>query len=135
VNALTHCLLQSLRKFERSGRRARRKRRISERPMKSVPELLLFLQTVKALLTTALLLVTSREADQSSSLLSATNPAPKFPANTKLHPVVFNNCRSTATTTFRTLATQHRHMAHQTRCIANVITPSSPSPYRAMLTS
>jgi hypothetical protein len=102
--------------------------------MKSVP-VLLFLPTVKALQTMALPLATSRPADQSSFLLLAINLVPKFPANIKLQPAVFNNYRSTATTTFRTLATQHRRTAHQTRCIANVITPSSPSPYRAMLTS
>jgi hypothetical protein len=102
--------------------------------MKSVP-VLLFLPTVKALRTMALPLATSKPADRSSFLLSAINLVPKFPANTKLHPAVFNNYRSTATITFRTLATQHRRTAHQTRCIANVITPSFPSLNRAMLTS
>lgn len=102
--------------------------------MKSVPGLLLLPPTVKALPIMALPLATSREAAQSSSLPSVTNPALKSLASTKLQPVAFNNCRSTATTIFRTLATQHRLTALPTRCIANVITPSAPSPYRAMLT-
>jgi hypothetical protein len=134
VSTLTHILLQNSRRSERSGRPARRKRRISERPKRSEPELLLFPPMVKALPTMALPLATSKEAGRSNSLLSATNPALKSLASTKLHPAAFNNCKSTATTTSRTLAIQHRRMAHQTRCIANVITPSAPSPYRAMLT-
>ena len=99
-----------------------------------MPEPLLFPPMAKALPTMALPLATSKEAGQFNSLLSATNPVPKSPVNTKLHPAVYNSCKSTATIISRTRATQLRHMAHQTRCIANVITPSAPSPYKAMLT-
>jgi hypothetical protein len=135
VSALTTYSLQSSRKSGRSGRLERRRRRINERLTKNAPELLQFPPMAKALPTMALLLATSREVDRSNCHLSATNLALRFLASTRPQPAVFNNCRSTATIISRTPATRLRLTALQTRCIANVITPSYPPLSRAMLTS
>jgi hypothetical protein len=102
--------------------------------MRNVPELLPFLLMAKILATVLLLLVTNKLVDPFNFHPSATNLAPKFLVNTKLPLVVFSNSRSTATTTFNTLATQLRLMALQTRCTVNVITPSFCDYYRTMLT-
>ena len=45
-----------------------------------------------------------------------------YGCDVKLLLEAFNSSRSTATVTFSTLDIPRRHMAHQTRCIANVIT-------------
>ena len=122
TNTLTHNLLQSSRKSERSGKPVRRKRRTNERPMKSVPEPLLSLPMVNPLPMVPLLLVINKLAVLFNSHPSATNLVRKSLANTKLPLEAFNSSRSTATVTFSTLDIPRRHMAHQTRCIANVIT-------------
>jgi hypothetical protein len=134
ISTLIYIVLQSLRRSERSGRRVRRRKRTSARPTTSVLGLLLSQPMVQTLVTVPLLPVTSRVVDPSNYPQSATSLAPKFQVNTKLLQEAFSNCKSTATTTFNTLATLHRHMAHQTRCTVNVITPSSSPPCRTMLT-
>jgi hypothetical protein len=101
--------------------------------MRSVPVLLPFLLKVKTPVMVLLLPVTNKEVDPFNYHPLATNLALRFPANTKLPLAVFNNSRSTATTTFNTLATQLRLMALQTRCTVNVITPSFRNYCRAIL--
>jgi hypothetical protein len=86
------------------------------------------------MLATALLLVTNKLVVLFNFHPSATNLVLKFRANIKLLRVVFSNCKNIATTTFNILGILHLHTEHQTRCIANVITPSNPSLYRIMLT-
>lgn len=61
--------------------------------------------------------------------LSDTNLVLKSQGNIKHHPVGFNSSKSTATTATCTLVdTLRLHTVLQIRCIANVITPSPPSP-------
>jgi hypothetical protein len=114
---------QNSRKFERSGKLARRRRRTNARLMRSVPvpPPSLLMAKIPAML---LPLVTNKLVDPFNSHPSATNLALKFLVNTKLPLAVFNSCRSTATTIFNILATQLLLMALQTRCTVNVITPS-----------
>jgi hypothetical protein len=89
--------------------------------MKSVLELPLFQLTANPRLMVHLAI--NKVADPSSFHPSVISRVPKFQANTKLLPVVFSSFKSTAATIiFSILATQLRHMAPQTRCIANVIT-------------
>jgi hypothetical protein len=78
--------------------------------------------------------VTNKLVDLFNFHPSATNPALKFQVNTKPLLAVFSNSRSTATTTYNTLATQLRLMALQTRCTVNVITPSFCDYHRTLLT-
>jgi len=97
-----------------------------------VPELLPSLPMVSQPPTAHQLPVTNK-AVPSNCHLSDTNLVLKSLANTNLLPVVVNSFKSTATTTCSILDILLRHMAHQTRCITNVITPRFPSG-EAMLT-
>lgn len=76
---------------------------------------LLLLLKVKIPVMALQLLVTNKVVDPFNYHPSATSLALKFPANIKLPLAVFSNFRSTATTTFNTLATQLRLTALQTR--------------------
>jgi hypothetical protein len=125
---LTHDSTQNLRRSERSGRHERRRKRTNVKPKKNVPELLPFLLTARMPATTPQVLDINNLADLFSSHLSATSLALKFLANIKLLPAVFSNYKSIAIAIFNILAIRHRPMAHQTRCIANVITPLISSP-------
>jgi hypothetical protein len=98
-----------------------------------VLELLRCLLTAK-MLATAPLPATNKQVVLFNFHPSATNQVLKFLANIKLLQVVFSNYKNIATATFNILGTLHLRTEHQTRCIANVITPSRPSLCRIMLT-
>jgi len=73
----------------------------------------------------------TNKTDPFNSHLLDTNLVLKSLVNINPLPVVFNSFKSTATITCSILDILLRHMAHQTRCIANVISTLISIPFQS----
>ena len=118
-------VLQSSRKFARSGSNARRMRRPHESLKMTVAEAKCLLMVKKVLRPTRVV------APSNFHLLDINLGLLKFLANTPkvLLQLAFNNFKGTkeTTTISNTLATPHRPTVHQT-CTVSIITPSVITP-------
>ncbi len=131
---LTKMFQQNSRRSAKSGRPARRRRRMLERRMRSVRGRVPSPLMVKIPGRMHLLLATSKHLDLCNYRPSATSPGHRSLTNTRPLLAVSNNSKSIAAVINRcTLDTLHHLMEHQVRCIATVIKPSFDSSCRVML--
>jgi hypothetical protein len=134
IGKLTVNAMQSSKKSERNGRRARRRKSNNAKKPTVLAQLQLLL--MDSLPRTHHLKVLTHQLDQFNYHQLATSQAQQFPTNIRQRPPleVSNNCKSMVTTMLCNIqATQHRLMALQIRCITTVITPSLFLHHRIML--